>query len=213
MRHDDGTLLAILSAGVLTLGAAVGRRGSAMLPSSQLPPPTRDDRGLQLSHSERVEILSVARRAGLPMPDESSGEVALAIQDVLLGGRGKLMVGVNTAEWQNAERPVGAVGVLYDGTFWTAHGGDPWTRDTQESFLDESRMRGIAHTIKGVPEKHKLRRLRTAVSGASLLEVDRDWLHRYGLTYTRPSPFDLLYDLRNRVLARAQRRARRQFDP
>ncbi len=196
MRRDDGTVLVFFGLGAMTLGAAASRQGAQNRRIDTL--------GLDLTDVERGQILAVARRAGLPMPDESSGEVAIAIQDVLLGGRGQLIAGVNAAEWAYSERPYGAVGVLHDGTFWTAHGGEPWTRETQEIFLDGARFRGVVHNLDHAPKKHQARRLRRAAGETTLLKVDRDWLARYGLLYTQPSPYELLYDLRNRVLSGAR---------
>ncbi len=85
----------------------------------------------KLTKADRIAILALAREMGLIGDGGECGVTALAINDVLFAGKGKLVAAANVALLERHGRFAGHVGVLWRGEVWDSRGA--WPRD---DFVD-----------------------------------------------------------------------------
>ena len=77
----------------------------------------------ELTDEQRLQILGHAKEEGLSGWGGECGEVAIAINELLFGGRGQLVAAINVPMWKIFDRLVGHVGVRdANGSIWDADG-------------------------------------------------------------------------------------------
>lgn len=85
-----------------------------------------------------AEVMSEARRRGFTGFGGDCGSAALAIHEVVFGGGGELVIGVNAFFWDRG-RAIGHAAVSYRGAFWDADGrAKDYDDVTSWGMLDES---------------------------------------------------------------------------
>lgn len=92
-------------------------------------------------------------------------ETAIAINDVLFNGKGKLVAAVNKWLWENEERIVGHVAVEWNGTYWDSEGQKNWEDIESWGMLDpddedydfgDDREENAYEVVKIYPNKEEL---------------------------------------------------------
>jgi hypothetical protein len=82
------------------------------------------------------QISLILKKANMYGFGGECAETAIAINDVLFNGKGKIVAAVNKWLWENEERIVGHVAVEWNGTYWDSEGEKEWEDIESWGMLD-----------------------------------------------------------------------------